>query len=240
MSKRTFVLIHGGGHGGWCYQRVAPLLREAGHDVYAPSLTGLADRAHLLTPDTDLDTHVTDVVNLLTYEDLKEVILVGHSYGGMVITGAADRAIDRVGHLVYLDSATPANGESLATHSKPFVDAQRQRIFTVNGVELIMPPSAALARFLGVTDPDDVAWVVERLTPHPWKTTTQPLRLTNEAALWAIPQTHICCTASLAIRDVERIKAVSEGRLWDIDTGHDLMLTEPHETAELLLRVAAL
>jgi pimeloyl-ACP methyl ester carboxylesterase len=240
MNKRTYVLIHGGGHGGWCYQRVAPLLRAAGHDVYAPSLTGLADRAHLLTPDTDLDTHITDVVSLLAYEDLTDVILVGHSYGGMVITGVADRAADRVGHLVYLDSATPSNGESLATHSKPFVDAQRPRMFTIDGVELIMAPSAALARFLGITDPDDVAWVVERLTPHPWRTTTQPLRLTKEAALWKIPQTHIVCTASLPIRDVERIEKVADGRLWDIDTGHDLMLTEPRKTADLLLKVAAL
>jgi pimeloyl-ACP methyl ester carboxylesterase len=240
MSKRTFVLIHGGGHGGWCYQRVTPLLREAGHDVYVPSLTGLADRAHLLTPDTDLDTHITDVVNLLSYEDLSDVILVGHSYGGMVITGAADRAIDGVGHLVYLDAATPANGESLATHSKPFADAQRTRIFTVDGVELIMSPSVELAHFLGVTDPDDVAWLVERLTPHPWKTVTQPLRLTNEVALRNIPQTHIVCTASLPIRDVERIKQVSDGRLWDIDTGHNLMITEPRKTADLLLKVAAL
>src|SRR6266704_2926101 len=98
----TYVLVHGGSHGGWCYQRVARLLRSAGHDVYAPTLTGVGERAHLLGPDVDLETHITDVVQLLRYEDLNDVILVGHSYGGMVITGVADRALDRVGHLVYL------------------------------------------------------------------------------------------------------------------------------------------
>ena len=97
----TSVLVHGGGHGGWCYQKVARRLRAEGHEVHAPSLTGLADRSHLLVPGIDLDTHSTDVVNLLRYEDLSDVILVGHSYGGMVITGIADRAADRIGRLVY-------------------------------------------------------------------------------------------------------------------------------------------
>src|SRR2546429_2332708 len=110
----TYVLVHGGGHGGWCYQKVARLLRANGHDVYTPTLTGLGERSHLLSPAIDLDTHITDVVAVLHYEDLHEAILVGHSYGGVVITGAADRALDRVGQLVYLDGALPGNGEALA------------------------------------------------------------------------------------------------------------------------------
>src|SRR5438094_3814977 len=97
----TYVLVHGGGHGGWCYDRLSPLLRAAAHEVYAPTLTGLADRKHLLNASINLDTHITDVVNLLFYHDLKDVILAGHSYGGMVITGVADRAEGRVGQLVY-------------------------------------------------------------------------------------------------------------------------------------------
>ena len=87
----TFVLVHGGGHGGWCYQRVGPLLRAAGHDVYTPTLTGLGERAHLLRADIDLDFHIGDIVNVLHFDDLRDVILVGHSYGGMVITAVADR-----------------------------------------------------------------------------------------------------------------------------------------------------
>src|SRR5262245_7560983 len=111
---KTYVLVHGGGHGGWCYQRVARLLRSQGHDVYTPTLTGLGEREHLLGPHIDLSLQIDDIVKMLFFEDLRDVILVGHSYGGMIITGVADRATDRVGHLVYLDAATPKNGESLA------------------------------------------------------------------------------------------------------------------------------
>jgi pimeloyl-ACP methyl ester carboxylesterase len=96
----TFVLVHGGGHGGWCYQAVARILRSHGQEVYTPTMTGLGERAHLLSPAIDLDSHITDIVKVLDYEDLRNVILVGHSYGGMVITGVADRATDRIGHLV--------------------------------------------------------------------------------------------------------------------------------------------
>jgi pimeloyl-ACP methyl ester carboxylesterase len=109
----TYVLIHGGWHGGWCWARVAPILRAAGHDVYAPSLTGLGDRVHLLSPSVRLETHIEDVLGVLSYEDLRDVVLVGHSYGGMVITGVADRAADRVSHLVYLDAFVPRDGECL-------------------------------------------------------------------------------------------------------------------------------
>lgn len=110
----TYVLVHGGGHGGWCYQRVARMLRSAGHDVYTPTMTGLGERAHLVSPRVDLDMHIRDVTATLHHEDLREVILVGHSYGGMVITGAADRAADRVGRIVYLDAANPRRPSAAA------------------------------------------------------------------------------------------------------------------------------
>src|SRR5262245_27897653 len=106
----TYVLVHGGGHGGWCWQRLARLLRAEGHEVYTPTLTGLGERAHLLSPHIDLDTHIADVVGVLKYEGLTNVILVGHSYGGMVITGVADRALAHVGHLVFLDASIPYDG----------------------------------------------------------------------------------------------------------------------------------
>ncbi len=134
----TYVLVHGGGHGGWCYQRVARLLRAPGHEVYTPTLTGLGEREHLLSPDIDLDTHITDVVKVMQFEDLHDVILVGHSYGGMVITGIADRATDRVGHIVYLDAANPENGQSLVDVAELFMDAARAGARVVDGVELVL------------------------------------------------------------------------------------------------------
>jgi pimeloyl-ACP methyl ester carboxylesterase len=236
----TYVLVHGGAHGGWCYGPLARILRSAGHEVHAPTLTGLGDRSHLLRPGIDLDTHIDDVVAVLHYENLREVILVGHSYGGMVITGVADRAPDRVRHLVYLDAATPMDGQSLVDIAGPMMEAARARGRVVDGVELVLFPGTEPLPHYGVTDPDDIAWMDERLTPHPWRCFEQALRLTNEAALGAIPQSHIVCTSTLATRDPARIEAArAAGRLWDIDTGHDLMITEPEAVGALLQKVAA-
>jgi pimeloyl-ACP methyl ester carboxylesterase len=235
----TYVLVHGGGHGGWCYQRVARILRDSGHEVYAPTLTGLGERSHLLNGDVDLHRHIEDVVAVLHYEDLRDVILVGHSYGGMVITGVADAASDRVGRLVYLDAATPRNGQSLVDVAGPIIEAVRPMGQTVDGIELVLLPAPDAGLLYGVTDPADLAWMAERLAGHPWRCFSQPLELVNEEALWAIPQYHVICTSTLATRDRTLMKqARNEGRLWDIDTGHDLMITEPQLTADALLEVA--
>jgi pimeloyl-ACP methyl ester carboxylesterase len=236
----TYVLVHGGGHGGWCYQRVARILASAGHEVHTPTLTGLGERSHLLSDDVDLDLHITDIAAVLHSEDLREVILVGHSYGGMVITGAADRAADRIGRLVYLDAATPVNGQSLVDVAGPVIEAVRPSGQVVDGVELVLLPSPDAGMLYGVTDPDDLAWMADRLTGHPWTCFEQKLELTNEAALWAIPQYHIVCTSTLATRDSQLMeRARAEGRLWDIDTGHDLMITEPETVADALTQVAS-
>jgi pimeloyl-ACP methyl ester carboxylesterase len=238
----TYVLVHGGGHGGWCYQRVARLLDAEGHTVYAPTLSGLGERAHLLSKAVDLEFHISDVVAVLRYEDLRDVVLVGHSYGGMVITGVADRVPDRIGDLVYLDAATPKNGESLVDVAGPMMNAARTFGRVENGIELVLFPDADLnsLRYYGITDPDDAAWVNARLTPHPWACFEQPLRLRNEAALSAIPQSHIVCTSTIPTRDPALLaRALAAGRLWDIDTGHDLMLTEPRAVADALLQIGA-
>jgi pimeloyl-ACP methyl ester carboxylesterase len=236
----TYVLVHGGAHGGWCYQRVARILRSAGHEVYTPTMTGLGERSHLLSPRIDLDLHITDIVAVLHYEDLRDVILVGHSYGGMVITGVADRAAERVGRLVYLDAATPVNGQSLVDVAGPIIQATRPLGRVIDGVELVLLPSPEAGRFYGVTDAGDVAWMSDRLVAHPWRCFEQPLTLTNEEALWAIPQYHVVCTSTLATRKRAPMeKARAAGRLWDIDTGHDLMITEPRAVADALLEIAA-
>lgn len=236
----TYVLVHGGGHGGWCYTKVSEILRGAGHTVHAPTLTGLAERSHLLRPGIDLDTHITDVVNVLFYEDLRDVILVGHSYGGMVITGVADRAVDRIGKLVYLDAANPVNHQSLVDVAGPIIEMTRPLGATVDGVELVLLPAPGAGAFYGVTDPVDLAWMDARLTGHPWACFEQKLELTNEDALWKVPQYHVVCTSTLATRDRKLIDtARAEERLWAIDTGHDLMITEPKAVADALEEIAA-
>lgn len=237
---KTYVLVHGGGHGGWCYQRVARILRDKGQQVYTPTLSGLGERAHLLSPAIDLDLHITDVVNTLEFEDLHNVILVGHSYGGMVIAGTADRATDRIGHLVYLDAAYPKNGQSLVDHIGPRMLAARAGARIVAGVELVLFQGDDPPGFYGVTDPEQIAWMKPKLTPHPWKCFEQKLWFNNEEAMRKIPESHIICTQTIPQRNMEKLQRRSNGRVWDIDTGHDLMITEPEAVADLLLRVAAL
>ena len=179
-------------------------------------------------------------MQLLRYWDLRDVILVGHSYGGMVVTGAADRASDRVGKLVYLDAANPVNGQSLLDVAGPMIEMTRPGGAVVDGVELVLLPAPGAAAFYGVDDPDDLAWTDARLTGHPWACFEQKLVLTHEDALWAIPRFHIVCESTLPTRDPEMIAAArAEGRLWHIDTGHDLMITEPQFVADALVEVAA-
>jgi pimeloyl-ACP methyl ester carboxylesterase len=236
----TFVLVHGGGHGGWCYRKVKRLLEASGHEVFAPSLTGLAERSRSLSSDVDLDHHIDDVVQLLHYWDLRDAVIVGHSYGGMVITGVGDRAADRVGKLVFLDAANPGPGQSLVDVTGGGINFTRESGEMVDGVELVLLPAPGAAAFYGVDDPVDQAWMEERFTGHPWKCFEQKLLLQNEEALWAIPQYHIVCASTLATRDPEMIKrAEAEGRLWTIDTGHDLMITEPKFVADALMEIAA-
>ncbi|MEJ5977481.1 alpha/beta hydrolase [Novosphingobium sp. PS1R-30] len=235
----TFVLVHGGGHGGWCYQPVARRLQAKGHIVYAPSLPGMGEHTHQRHPDIDLDTHIDDVVALLQWEDLTEAILVGHSYGGMVITGVADRAPQRVGHRVYLDAAYPRDGESLHEHAFANIEGARQGLYVENGVELVMKPDPIHPGFFGIHDPALAQWTYERLTPQPWACFSQKLVLRNEAAMRALPESHIICTPTIPGRDMDLLRARSQGRVWDIDTGHDLMLTEPDWVTERLLEVAA-
>ncbi len=236
----TYVLVHGGGHGGWCYQRVAQRLRSAEHDVHTPTLTGLGDRSHLLDSRVDLSLHIQDIEAILHYDDLRDVILVGHSYGGMVITGVADRAADRVGKLVYLDAANPRDGQSLVDVAGPTLELARPSGKTVEGMELVLLPSPEAGLFYGVTDPADLAWMADRLTPQPWKCFEEKLSLLHAAEYSKIPQYHIVCTSTLATRDPALMEeARQRGRLWDIDTGHDLMITEPQQVSDALLAVAA-
>lgn len=240
MQAATFVLIHGGGHGGWCYNKLSPLLRAQGHLVYSPSLTGCGDRKHLVSPDVDLDMHITDVVNLLEYEDLTDVVLVGHSYGGMVITGVADRAAERISKLVYLDAAHPRDGESLRVLAAQNIEPTYAGVQTVNGVELVMWPFPGMAGFFGVTDPADAAWTDAHLTPHPWKCFDQPLRLANGDRAHQVRRANINCTQSLrASEGAARARQIEGERNYEIDTGHDLMITEPRAVADMLLEIAA-
>ena len=235
----SVVLVHGGGHGGWCWKPVAQLLRAAGHDVYAPTMTGLGERRHLVSAETCLDTHIEDIVSLLFHEDLSDVILVGHSYGGLVITGVADRVFQRIQRLVYLDAAIPATGEALIDSSpglQLFNDVK-----VIDGVPLGLWPETAIGSLYGLSDPEIVHWALPRLAPHPWKAFETRLHLKHEKELRAIPRAIINCTASLARRPPEmRGRWLDGDFVREIDAGHDLMLTKPELVSQWLLEIAGL
>ncbi len=220
---------------------MARRLRAEGHEVHAPSLTGLGDRAHLLGPHVDLHLHARDIAALIVAEDLRDVILVGHSYGGMVITGAADLVTDRVGRLVFLDAANPVNGQSLLDVAGPIIEAvrpfgeirRRSRAGPAAGPRRRAPLRRRRSRRPGL----------DGGAPHArirGSASSNPSTCRTRTALWAIPQYHVVCTSTLATRDPEMMaRAKAGGRLWDIDTGHDLMITEPEATTQALLEVAA-
>jgi pimeloyl-ACP methyl ester carboxylesterase len=235
----TYVLVHGGGHGGWCYQPVARQLRGLGHEVHAPTLSGLADRAHLLSAATGLDTHIADIAGLIEYEDLNGVILVGHSYGGAVISGVAGRIPERIRHLVYLDASLPENGQSIIDNS-PSLHALRKHNRIVDGVELgLWPDDPATLAIYGLAGCALEPWARARLTPHPWRSFTDRLSLVHPGALQSLPRTVINCTHTLTLRTEEtRQRWLTGDNVWEIDTGHDLMLTEPEAVAAMLARLA--
>ena len=234
----TFVLVHGAWHGGWCWQRVASLLRRAGHDVVTPTLTGLGERAHLMRADIDLTLHVDDIDAVLRYEDLSDVVLAGHSYGGMVITGVAARAAERLAHLVYLDAFVPEPGQALVDLiGEKEGKVLRQQAETAGGFVAPPPPEA-----FGVTNAADAAWVRARLVPQPFRTFLGAVTPAGPAASERLPRTYIDCTggnrASPFVRFARQAQISRDWRYQALATGHDAMVTMPQELADALLLCA--
>jgi pimeloyl-ACP methyl ester carboxylesterase len=214
---------------------VTPLLHAAGHEVFTPTLTGLGERSHLAGPEIDLNTHIQDVVNVLEYEDLRKVILVGHSYGGMVITGVTERAADRLAHVVYLDAFVPQNGQALVDLvASQFREGVQQQAQAAGG---LLPPFPV--EQYGVFADADVRWVGAKLVPHPFKTLTTAVRLTNPVAA-ALPRTYIYCNnPAMGFFEAfaERTKVGKSWRYCELATGHDAMVTMPRELTDLLLEI---
>ena len=236
----TYVLVHGAWHSGRCWDRVVPLLNSAGHRVLAPSLTGYGETRHLMGPEVGLDTHVGDIVGLILDEDLCEVVLVGHSYAGLVISSVANRLPDRVARLVYLDAMVPEHGESAADvmpAPQSVIDAAAE-----SGDGWRVPPPPELRSpfgLLGVTDPDDLAWLHTMLSDHSLRSLQQPVEL-DSPPVAAIPRTHIHCTVKPEGMHRRPVPATqpngTPSQVWELPTGHDCMITMPAELAELLLR----
>jgi pimeloyl-ACP methyl ester carboxylesterase len=206
--------------------------------VFCPTLTGLGERAHLLTPAVGLDTHIADVAGLLEAEELTDVVLVGHSYGGIVITGVADIARPRLRHLVYLDAAIVEDGATWSGHALPEIAAERRRLAGETSGGLSMP--VPKAEVFGLREPGDIAWVQRRMTPHPFRPFDQVMRWRNPVGN-GLPRTYVDCVEP-AYANLAAVKSLYRGRPgWtfvELKTGHDAMVSAPQETARLLKEIA--
>jgi pimeloyl-ACP methyl ester carboxylesterase len=228
----TFLLVHGAWHGGWCWRFVASLLRKAGHQVHSPSLTGLGERKHLAAGRIDLDMHIQDVLGLIEMEDLRDVVLVGHSYGGMVITGAADRLPARIARLVYLDAFVPEDGKCLLDYAVPERAARMRHEGERTG--FVMPPPMAL---WGLTEQKHLDMVGPREVRHPYATMSQAIRLSNFAESRAIAKTFVYCSSPATgsfDQFAEMYRNDPAWRFHELKTGHDAMILMPGEVARIL------
>ena len=240
----NFVLVHGAWHGGWCWQRVSALLQQQGHRVHAVTLTGLGERAHLLSPAITLDTHIDDVVSAIEVEELHDVVLAVHSYAGMIGTAVADRIGKHLKHLVYVDAVIPKPGESWSSTQSAATQQQRLSAAQASTRFSFPPPDPEV---FGLIDADH-AWVKRRQTPHPGNTYQAPLSF-DVKRVAAIARTFVNCTQpALGTIEPSRLRA-KDPKFWDgawlpnskiveIKTGHDPMISEPAALAKILLDCA--
>ena len=237
----NYLLVHGAWHGAWCWRRVLPLLTQAGRRAHAVTLTGVGERAHLLSPAIDLETHITDVMAAMDAEEMDDVVLVVHSYAGMLGTAVADRRPERLKHLVYLDAVLPKPGESWSsTHASATRNA---RIAAAQADPLFGFPAPDASVF-GL-EAEDHAWVQRRQTPHPGKPYTQVLNF-DPKRVASVPRTFVNCTRPpLATIDISRLR-MRDPALWDgawlpgsqvveMATGHDPMVSDPQGLAKILM-----
>lgn len=235
---KTFVLLHGAMHGGWCWRRVAARLLTAGHAVFTPTMTGMGERAHLLSPQVGVDTHVRDILGVLTYEDLADVILVGHSYAGMVMSAVAEEAAGRLAHLVYLDAFTPRHAESALDLEPPATAKAFAELARTQGDGWRLLPRETFLDRWGLKVEADRSWVWSKLTSMPFRCFSQAVSLPTDAAR-SLPRTYIDCQIPRnegLRRSADRAR--EEGwRFRELATGHEAMVTAPEELTALLLEL---
>ncbi|MBV9558753.1 MAG: alpha/beta hydrolase [Pseudolabrys sp.] len=233
MTARTFVLVHGAWHGGWGWSRVVDRLRAKGHRVFAPTLTGLGERDHLLTAKVDASLHIADVLNVIKYEQLNDIVLAGHSYGGNVISGVAEKAAGKIRHLVFVDAFIPNDGESVLDIVQPVV-ADAIHAAAARGDTTV--PVRDAAAFL--VNEKDRAWVDRLANPQPIGTFLEKLKLTG--ARDRLPKTYVRASGyPNGSFDKAYARAKAEGwRTAEVNCGHDIMINEPDRLTEILIDAA--
>ena len=235
-AGKTFVLVHGGFHGGWCWREVARGLRARGHEVFTPTQTGLGERSHLLSKDITLDTFIEDINQVLRFEDLWDVVLVGHSFGGNSVSGVADRMPERIRLLVYLDAIMLEGGQSMFDSLPKEVVATRLKAAEASGGLSVAPPAAAA---FNIDNAKQAREVEARLTPHPLGAYTSPLNLAHPVGN-GLPAVYVRCTQPLfaTLQPAREWVKANGMRTVDIKTGHDAMISAPKLLTELLCDLA--
>lgn len=231
----TFLIAHGAWSAGWSWKKMRPLLHDLGHELITPTYTGLGERVHLATPEVGIETHIADILGVLRFEDLNNVFLVGHSYGGMVATGVADRAPERLAHLIYLDAFVPRNGQSLFDLQSPELQAAKREAVQKDGDGWLVPQNPLPPD----TSESDVAWITPRRVMQPLITFEQPINLTG--AVDRLPKSYIKCTR-IGPEDVFKDfaqRARDEGwNYFEIDSSHSPHITAPQALANLFDQIA--
>ena len=237
--KPPFVLVHGAWHGGWSWRKLRPLLEAAGHAVFTPTLTGLGERRHLCSRDIGLATHIQDVANLIEYEDLNDVILVGHSYAGMLVTGVAGLAGARVECLVYLDAFLPDDGKSLNDYV-PAMVPNYERSVVRDGDGWRLPFTSALSlEALGITDAADIAWMAPRMTDQPYRTFVEPVHA-PPASLARLDRVYVLSShRPHYLAAAERAREQGFTMIDVPGAGHDVMVAQPAALAAALLQLTS-
>jgi pimeloyl-ACP methyl ester carboxylesterase len=233
--SHTFVLVHGAWHGGWCWRRVADRLRAGAHAVFTPTLTGLGERSHLMRAGIGLDTHIADVANAIKWEALSDVVLCGHSYGGFIISGVAERMSSLIRSLVFLDAFMPHDGESVQDLTSPAVRDAIAAAVQRGDVGISPRPAEAFG-----VNPADRAWVDRLCVPHPVATFTDRIKLTG--AVDRIARKTYVRAGSYANPGFDRalgaVKFDPAWRCYEVAGGHDVMVDEPERLCEILLEAA--
>ena len=236
MTKpKTYVLVHGAFHGGWCWKEVITRLRALGHVVYRPTQTGLGERSHLIDTDPSLETFIQDIVNVILYDDIQDIILVGHSFAGSVISGVADRLPRHLRHLVYLDAGLLQSGQCPADVPPPeILEQYKQRAVTLpSGVVVLPPPDPAN---FGITDPEQLAMMRRKMSPHPFRTYFDKLELKNPLGN-GLPATYIACSNPLFPNTAKArtlAKSLPGWTYLEIPTAHNAMMLMPVELTAML------
>ncbi|MGA8051914.1 MAG: alpha/beta hydrolase [Burkholderiales bacterium] len=232
----AFLVAHGAWSAGWAWKKMHPLMRSRGHRLVTPTYTGLGERAHLAHPGIDLDAHIDDMLAVLHYEDLTDVVLVGHSYGGMVATGVADRAPAKIARLVYLDAFVPRQGEALFDLVSAEARAGMRKAADEAGDGWRIPPNPLPPD----TDQIDVSWIMPRRVMQPRKTFEQPIRLAGAGG--QLPRSYIYCTrpspGDVFRQFAERARSERTWRSLEIDASHSPHVTAPAVLADLLAGLA--